>query len=108
MLGQHAEQLNAEALPLPTVIDHYRKLGVERFASRVLRHSDDARSRPPYCLADEGEMAWRTRTRDPFELIRREFTQRGEEAVSARPFRETAHELLNGRGIFAACNPQRD
>src|SRR6185503_12731287 len=45
LLGEHADQQDAQPLPLPGVIDYYCKLGVERLANHVLRHGDDPRFR---------------------------------------------------------------
>jgi hypothetical protein len=84
VLGQHAEQLDAEPLPLPSVVYHDRKLGVGWIANRILRHRDDTRSGALLGLGHEGELAWKTRTRDAVQLVGRELVHRGEEAVSPR------------------------
>src|SRR4249919_2645552 len=69
---------------------------VPRGWSASVPYGDDARSRALCCPTHEGELDWRTRTRDALELIGRELAHRGKEAVSARLVRETAHEPLHG------------
>ena len=70
ILGQHADQLHTQALPLPGVVDHNREFDFGWLASRVLRHGDDARSHTLRGFAHEDELTWRSRPRDTVKLIR--------------------------------------
>jgi len=108
VLGQNLEQLNAESLALPGIIDDNGKFSVVRFASHILRERDDARIRATDRLANQGEPVRRMHIRHAVELIGRELAQRRKESIPARRLRQPAHELLHSRSIIAACNAQRD